>query len=335
MSITNPVINLPNGGACMRKLILSVGLSALLLAFDVTAQNIDVAVQQNEIFAQINDLTIDVSEFQAIFRNAVRQKYYHGKVPAAELEEFRQQVADDIITQVLVHDQALKRGLQPDRKRIDANIDAFFLKNAANPALQAQRETVASRMLETLERQDLLEKMEAKIKDLPTPETAQVKQYYLDRPDKFTEPERLWLSVILLKVPPYAQESSWIEAQTVAAELKQRIESGEDFAVLAKEISDHPSAENGGDLGYLHRGVLESDVQKKIETLAISQLSDPIRVLEGVTLFLLNGVQAAQLKSFDEVEKRAAGLLYREMQEDAWNSYVENLRAAANIVVHE
>ena len=319
----------------MHKLVLSVGLSALLLAVDVSAQTRDVALQQNEIFAQINDITIQANEFQAIFRAAVRQKYYHGKVPAAELEEFRQQVADDIITQVLVYEEALKQGLQPDREKIDASIDAFVLKNAANPAFQSQREAVVSRMLETLERQDLLERMEAKIRDLPAPDTARVEQYYRDHPDKFTAPERLWLSVILLKVPPYARESSWVEAQNVAAELKRRIESGEDFAVLAREISDHPSAENGGDLGYLHQGVLEPDVQKKLETLAINQLSEPIRVLEGITLFLLNGVQAAQLNSFEEVEKRAAGLLYREMQDATWNRYVDNLRAAAKIVVNE
>jgi hypothetical protein len=52
-------------------------------------------------------------------------------------------------------------------------------------------------------------------------------------------------------------------------------------------------------------------------------------------LFQLNGVQVAQLKSFDEVKSRAAGLLYREIQDDTWKSYVENLRSMANIAVHE
>jgi parvulin-like peptidyl-prolyl isomerase len=319
----------------MHKLILSVGLSALLLVFHANAKNADVADNQNEIFAQINDLTIRAGEFQAIFRAAVRQKYYHGKVPDAELETFRQQVIDDIITQVLVHDEALTQGLQPDRKKIDAAIDAFTLNNSANPAFLAQRETLVAQMQQTLERRDLLEKMEAKIKDLPAPGAAQIKQYYLDHPAKFTEPERLWLSVILLKVPPYAPEGTWVEAQTAAFELKRRIESGEDFALLAKQMSDHPSAGNGGDLGYLHRGVLEPDVQKKIESLAIDQLSEPIRILDGITLFRLNGIQAAQLKSFDEVETRAAGLLYRELQEDSWNIYVKNLRASARVDVHE
>lgn len=319
----------------MHKLILSIGLSALLLALNVNAQGNDPTAKQNTNFAQINDLTISVSEFQAIFEAAVRQKYYHGQVPAAELAAFRQQVADDIVTQVLVHDEALRQGLLPDRQKIDEDIDAFILKNAANPELRAQREAMVPRLVGTLERRDLLEQMEAKIKNLPAPGDAQVRQYYLDHPEKFTEPRRLRLSVILLKVPPYVPEDTWVAAETVAEELKQRIEAGEDFTALAKEYSDHPSAANGGDLGYLHQGVLEPEVQKKLETLTINQLSDPLRVLQGITLFQLNGVQVAQLKSFDEVKSRAAGLLYREIQDDTWKSYVENLRSMANIAVHE
>ena len=319
----------------MHKLILSVGLGALLLAFNSNAQSKDLAENSKAIFARINDLTISTGEFQTIFRAAVRQKYYHGQVPEAELEEFRQQVVDDIVTQVLVHDEALKQGLQPDRKEIDAKIDSFILKNAANLELQAQRDTIVPRLQATLERRDLLEQMEVRIKDLPEPGPVEIKQYYLDHPDKFTEPKRLWLSVILLKVPPSAPQNTWKEAETVAADLKQRIEVGEDFAGLAKEISDHPSAVNGGDLGYLHQGVLEPKVHKKLEVLAINQLSNPLRVLEGIMLFRLNGVQTAQLRPFEDVKNRAASLLYRELQTETWKSYVANLKSAANVEVHE
>jgi peptidyl-prolyl cis-trans isomerase C len=36
--------------------------------------------------------------------------------------------------------------------------------------------------------------------------------------------------------------------------VKKRIDEGEDFASLAKEFSQCPSAEKGGDLGYFGRG---------------------------------------------------------------------------------
>ncbi len=44
------------------------------------------------------------------------------------------------------------------------------------------------------------------------------------------------------------------EAQTQIAELKSQIDGGADFAALAREHSDCPSAQKGGDLGTFGRG---------------------------------------------------------------------------------
>ena len=117
--------------------------------------------------------------------------------------------------------------------------------------------------------------------------------------------------------------------------LKQRAEAGEDFGELARKHSEHLSAATNGDLGYLHLGLLEENVQQKIEALEVNQLSDPLRVLEGITLFRLNGVQPAKLKSFEEVKHRATDLLYQELQDIAWESYVDALKSSAYVYVND
>lgn len=319
----------------MQGLMVGIGLAALLMVFQANADSPDSAADQGSIFAQIDDLTISKDEFEAIFQSAVRYKYFHGKVPAEELEKFRKQVAEDIVTQQLVYNQALKLGLQPDHDKINEGVDAFDLQNINNPEWQAQREKVLDKLVAKMERQDLIEKLEARVRDIPLPDASAVKQFYLDNPEKFTEPERRRVSVILFKVPPYAAEDEWLEAEAELASLKQRIESGEDFSALAKKYSGHASAASGGDLGFLHQGVLEPVVQQKVEALELDQLSDPIRVLEGITLFQLNGIEPAELKAYSEVEKRAADLLYRELQDSAWESYVNSLRSSAKVHVYE
>jgi parvulin-like peptidyl-prolyl isomerase len=194
---------------------------------------------------------------------------------------------------------------------------------------------VLDKLVAKMERQDLIEKLEASVRDIPLPDASAVRQFYLDNPEKFTEPERRRVSVILFKVPPYAAEDEWLEAEAELASLKQRVESGEDFAALAKKYSGHASAASGGDLGFLHQGVLEPVVQQKVEALELDQLTDPIRVLEGITLFQLNGIQSAELKAFSEVKERAADLLYRELQDSAWESYLNSLRSSAKVHVYE
>ena len=115
----------------------------------------------------------------------------------------------------------------------------------------------------------------------------------------------------------------------------QMAKAGEDFAELAKQLSNHPSAVNGGDLGYLHEGMLDTRVQQQLESLELNQLGEPLRVLEGVLLFRLDGVRPAQLRPYDEVKQRAADLLYREQQDAAWQSYVNTLRSSANVYVNQ
>ena len=319
----------------MRKLITGLGLAIFALAIHHGSVEAATAEDSSEVFARIDDLVISQAEFQQIFQAAVRHKYYHGKVPADELEQFRKQVAADIVVQTLVYNAALEQGLEPDRDKINQGIDAFNIKNANNPDWEQRQDYIIPKLVERLERQDLIEKIESKVRDLPAPDAQQVRQFYEANPDKFTEPERFWVAVILSNVPPGATESMWVETEAAVTELKQRIEAGEEFARIAREYSQHPSVVNGGDLGYLHRGMLESEVEKQVEQLRIGQLSEPIRVLEGISLFQLKGIQPAQLRSFDEVEKRAAELTYRDIQDRAWNEYVEGLRAAANVYVSE
>jgi len=319
----------------MRKLIIIVGLVTLAFSFNTNAISAGAEAEAPEIFAQIDDLIISATEFQQIFNAAVRHKFYHGKVPETEIIKFRQQVAKDIVTQTLVYNQALKQGIEPDINKINAGIDAYNLKYGSSPAWQEQRAKVEPLLIKRLQRQDLIEKMELKVRQLPLPDEHQIEVYYQNHQDKFTEPERKWISVILLKVPPAASSSLWQQAMETARHLKQRVEGGEDFAVLAREYSGHASANLGGDLGYLHQGVLETDAQKSVAGLTTNQLSIPTRVLEGVALFKVNAVQPEKLKSFIEVKTRASELLYREMQDEAWESYVHRLKSMATIYVNE
>jgi len=319
----------------MPGLTLKFLVAVLAMSFTVSATVQGAVEAGNDIMVQIDDLIIREAEFGEIFSAAVRQKFYHGRVPAEELAKFKQKVAQDIVTQVLVHRDAQKRGLQPEREAIAGEIDEYDAKYADSPGWDERRASVIPLLTRRLERQNLLAKMEAQIKNIPQPQPDLIARYYRDHPEKFIQPARVWGSVILLAVAPSADAQMWTDAMDVALQLKVRVENGEEFASLAKQYSGHASAVNGGDLGYLHQGMLASEVQQQVDALEINAITAPIRVLEGVILFRLNGVQPQEYKPFDEVRARATTLLYRELQAEAWNNYLSELKAAADIKVNE
>ena len=67
-------------------------------------------------------------------------------------------------------------------------------------------------------------------------------------------------------------------ARKFIASLKQRIESGEDFAELAKEHSDDiGSAQEGGELGWTNPGQMVSEFETAMAGAEIGVITDPVR----------------------------------------------------------
>jgi parvulin-like peptidyl-prolyl isomerase len=58
------------------------------------------------------------------------------------------------------------------------------------------------------------------------------------------------------------------EAASLAAEILKKLESGDDFASLAKTYSDCPSKVRGGDLGVVAEGTMTPRFEKAVSSLA-------------------------------------------------------------------
>lgn len=141
------------------------------------------------------------------------------------------------------------------------------------------------------------------------------------------------VSLILLTVPPYAASETWqnrlVEAETITEKLKR----GESFASLAIKHSDHESSKAGGDLGFIHAGMLAADVDQLIKDLSPGENAAPIYLLQGVAVFRLEERVKEKLNSYDVVAPRARDLLLRDRREQAWDKLLVQLRAAADIHV--
>ncbi len=292
-------------------------------------------VDGNPVFVKINDREIRLIEFQQIFQNAVRNKFYHGQVPEAELKAFQQKVTSDIVDQVLLRQEAKKLNIQPDVGQIEEGLAQYDQRYSMSPNWQPRTEAEKKIIIERLSQKNVIDQVEARVKDIARPTLEKVREYYLANPDKFTEPKRLHVSVILLPVPPSSLSDAWQEAEQVALTLIERINNGENFADMAKEYSAHASAINGGDLGYLHQDMLETNAQQAVDKLEVGQMTAPIRVLRGYTIFKLNEVRESRLNAFEVVQQRAGDLLYRDMQNDTWKTYISDLRKNADIYIND
>lgn len=74
------------------------------------------------------------------------------------------------------------------------------------------------------------------------------------------------------------------EALGQITELRDAIVKGADFAELAEQISDCPSGEEGGDLGFFSKGEMVPEFDRVAFDLAVGDVSDVVETSFGFHL---------------------------------------------------
>jgi peptidyl-prolyl cis-trans isomerase D len=152
---------------------------------------------------------------------------------------------------------------------------------------------------------------------------------YEQRIDEFTTPEQRALRHILLTVPADADGAEAEAVKERAAALKVEIAAGADFAAVAAEHSEDPgSADAGGDLGMVSRGIMDPAFEQAAFALPPGVVSDPVRSRFGYHLIEVTSVEGGEPKPFDEVREE----LVRELgRGDAEAAYFEIAEQLANL----
>jgi parvulin-like peptidyl-prolyl isomerase len=207
---------------------------------------------------------------------------------------------------VLLLAEARKRGIQPDRDRIKAAVDGYETQYKNSAQWQTNRERMLAAVVPQLESESLLQRLEIVVRQVGAPDETAARAYYEQNRSLFVEPEQVKLSIILLKVDPSSRQPVWDSAQAEAQALHRKLAAGADFAELARLHSGDRSAANGGAMDYTHRGMLPEAVHGVVDKLAVGQLAEPVKLLEGIVVLRLDGRRPAQQRSFEQVRDRAA-----------------------------
>lgn len=171
-----------------------------------------------------------------------------------------------------------------------------------------------------------------------------VASYYQDNIASYTQAEQRRVSHILIEFTE-GDSNSEATAKTKAETVLTRISQGEDFAALAKELSnDTFSGENGGDLDFLETGVMEPSFDEAAFALtAVGDITELVKTSFGYHIIKLTELKLQVIQSLAEVEldlrtkvsnEKAQDKFYIQTQEMARVSFEfpDSLEDAANEV---
>jgi parvulin-like peptidyl-prolyl isomerase len=291
--------------------------------------------QPLDYIAIVGGEKIGIGEYVATLRRGMGKRFYHGKAPEDELKKFYKEVADEMIERVLKIQEAKRRGIKSDVAAVDKGVSDFDAKFKDDPEWQKERDTVLAQVKEKLAGDSLAMKLETQAKAVKEPDSSELKAYYDAHHDLFTTPEQARVSMIMLKVDPSSPSAVWEQAREEAAAIVDRLNKGTDFAELARIHSSDPSSQNGGDMGFIHTGMLGENAQQVLDIMEKGETSSPVVLLEGVAIFRLDDRTKPQLNAFETVKERAVLLLKREKSEQQWQALMSKLRKETKIELND
>jgi parvulin-like peptidyl-prolyl isomerase len=137
---------------------------------------------------------------------------------------------------------------------------------------------------------------------------------------------------IIFNCPLEADAKANSEARAKAEEARQRAVAGEDFAELARELSEGPTAEKGGDLDFFTHGQTAPTFANAAFALQPGGISPVVRTEYGYHVIKVEERRPARHIPLDEVSDHVKNLLVQQKTGRTIGQLVEALADRAKIV---
>ncbi|MGB7548456.1 MAG: peptidylprolyl isomerase [Terracidiphilus sp.] len=202
----------------------------------------------------------------------------------------------------------------------DAELEAWFRKNAARYATAVQEERTISYFAFTPDQ------VPGGVKQ---PTQQEIQQYYTAHQSEYSVPEQARSRHILIQVAPGADAKADAAAKAKAESILKQIQGGANFAEIAKKYSDDPgSKETGGELGFAQRGHMVPAFDNAIFTQKVGD-TQIIKTQYGYHIVQVEERTPAHAEQLNEVLPTIQATLIREQSAAAQLNYARELTSEA------
>ena len=176
----------------------------------------------------------------------------------------------------------------------------------------------------------------------------ETRKFYDEHKADLDQPETVRLAEILIaslpeqpkeqdvkpgKMAPQATPEEIAAAKDKADEVFAKLKSGMKFDDLARQYSNGPTAQQGGDLGYFKRGMLAKAIEDQTFSLKPGQYSSVIQTKQGFLILKVLDHTQAGLPPFEKVEDQIRENLYMRSIQPELRKYLTKLREDAYIEI--
>jgi peptidyl-prolyl cis-trans isomerase SurA len=245
---------------------------------------------------------------------------------------------DQIVSEKLLEKQAKALQLEVSDAQVDAAIEDIKQRNhfddaQLDRALSEQGLERAVFRAQVRRELETYQVMQAKVRGKVKVSDDDLKNYYQTHPQEFGGEEELRVRHIFLPLPEDASKADEAKVRAAGEKVLQRLKTGEDFPKVAREVSKGPSAEDGGDLGWLKRGTIQKALEDAAYALPDGHFSGLVRAGPGLHVVKVEGRRVGGARSFEDAKDEIRNRLVEEQVGQTRQQVLEELRKGAVVEV--
>jgi peptidyl-prolyl cis-trans isomerase C len=295
---------------------------------------------KDEKVASVNGVVINKVQYDRLMKPIQNRASLLGKnaVTDEQINQAKNKILDNLIATELLYQECQKHGIKVDDKEVIETYNQQKAEFKSNEAFRAAltesnyNESLLKNQIKIgLTIQHYIEQNFGQKTVVPDED---VKKYYDENVDKYKQPEEIKASHILIMAPSGTDQEKKEALIKDTEAILQRLKAGEDFASVAKEVSQDPSTkEKGGNIGFFAKGQMVQPFEDAAFALSPGEMSDIVETEFGFHIIKVTDKKEAKTVSLDEAKEGIRSNLKSTKINSDVNKYIAELRSKAKIEI--
>ncbi|MBF0474221.1 MAG: peptidylprolyl isomerase [Deltaproteobacteria bacterium] len=311
-----------------------------VITFWAILSNIGLAEVLDRIVAIVNDDVITYSELSDKLMPVLQRMQLDPRLSENQEKVFTitQSALELMINQKLAEKEIERLKVKVSEQEVAAALakakqDNFMTENDLERMLKAKGMTIKDYQQEIREEILKAKLLNSEIKAKIVIPEEKIKDYFQKNKDQFEGQNQVGVKHIFIGIPENATATVKHEARKKAEMVLEKLRAGADFAKVAAEYSEAPTAREGGDLGLVREEDMSAEMKNAISKLKKGEPSDILETATGLQILMVTKRSDAQQKSLEDVRDTIHEKLYREELKQRYDIWLKGLKDKSYIKI--
>ena len=308
----------------------------ILWAVTATCLSAAQASSPKGTLALVNGVVITKAQLDMELKRVEKQAQMKSNpIESSDLEQIKKELLETLINRELLYQESLKKGYDVQPAELNSEFETIKARFANQEGFQQAlmdmnvsekdfKEQVKRGMsIQKLLEKELYEKLEVTDQES--------RSFYDNNPNFFQKPEQVRASHILINMAEDDDQEKKAAARQKIEEIQEKLQAGEDFALLARTYSEGPSRTQGGDLGYFDRRKMVKPFSDAAFRLQPGEISPVVKTRFGYHIIKVVDRKPETKLAYEDIKARLVESLKKKKMQDAIALYINEIKNSASI----